>query len=69
MTRSHRAAVLSQWPEAAGRVHLLDRDQLDISDPIGGTSEEYRRCAEAIDRRLEQRIDELDLERLPVFAE
>lgn len=68
MTRSHRSAVLSQWPEAAGRVHLLDRDHADISDPIGGTAEEYRRCAEAIDSQLEAWVDELDLERLPVFC-
>jgi protein-tyrosine-phosphatase len=68
MTKSHRAAVLEQWPEAAGRVHLLDRDQLDISDPIGGTPEEYHRCAEAIDRRIALWLDELELDRLPVFV-
>lgn len=67
MTKSHRAAVLAQWPEVAGRVHLLDRDQLDISDPIGGTSEEYRRCAEAIDRRIALWLEELELDSLPVF--
>jgi protein-tyrosine phosphatase len=67
MTRSHRSAVLSQWPETAGRVHLLNRDNEDIPDPIGGTAEEYRRCAETIDRLIQDWIDDLGLERLPVF--
>ncbi|MCC7085119.1 MAG: threonylcarbamoyl-AMP synthase [Pirellulales bacterium] len=61
MTRAHRHAILSQWPEAASRVSLLSLDGQDISDPIGGPAEMYRRCAEQIKAELEQRISDLPL--------
>ena len=60
MTRSHREGVLAQWPEAAGRVFVLSRDQKDIADPIGGPAETYRRCAEQIDGQLEAWVNELE---------
>ncbi len=43
MTQAHREAILSQWPEAAGRVHLLSADGADVADPIGGPIDQYRR--------------------------
>ena len=61
MTRSHRATLLRQWPEAADRVRLLRADQGDISDPIGGPLEVYRRCAEQIKGDLTRHLDELDI--------
>ena len=61
MTRAHRQAIVTQWPEAAGRVHLLSLDARDVSDPIGGPVEMYRRCAEQIKAEIEQRISELEL--------
>jgi protein-tyrosine phosphatase len=61
MTRSHRQAILSQWPEAAGRVHLLSLDGHDISDPIGCPIEQYRRCVEQIKVELEPRLKDLEL--------
>ncbi len=45
MTRSHRQAILSQWPEAGPRTELLALDQSDIADPIGGVPEVYKKCA------------------------
>lgn len=62
MTRGHREAILSQWPEAAGRVELVNRDRLDIADPIGGPAELYRRCADQIDEQLTQWVEHLDLD-------
>jgi protein-tyrosine phosphatase len=59
MTRSHREGLLAQWPDAAGRVFVLSRDQKDIADPIGGPAETYRRCAEQIDAQLEGWVNEL----------
>lgn len=59
MTRSHREGVLAQWPEAAGRVFVLSRDNKDITDPIGGTPEMYRRCSDQIDSLLECWVGEL----------
>jgi protein-tyrosine phosphatase len=61
MTRSHRQALVSQWPEAAPRATVLSRDGVDISDPIGGTEEHYRRCAEQIRKELEARLNELEI--------
>lgn len=62
MTRGHREAILTQWPDAAGRVELVHRERTDIADPIGGPAELYRRCAEQIDTQLAKWVDELDLD-------
>jgi protein-tyrosine phosphatase len=59
MTRSHREAIVSQWPALAGRVHLLCRDGSDVSDPVGGTLEQYRRCAEQIERQVAAWLEEV----------
>jgi tRNA threonylcarbamoyl adenosine modification protein (Sua5/YciO/YrdC/YwlC family) len=61
MTRAHRQSILSQWPEAAGRVHLLSVDGQDVCDPIGGPIEQYRQCAEQIKTELDHRLNELQL--------
>src|SRR5262245_34495665 len=61
MTRSHRQAILAQWPDAAPRVHLLSLDGQDISDPIGCPVEQYRQCAEQIKTELEARLKDLEL--------
>jgi protein-tyrosine phosphatase len=59
MTRSHRHAILAEWPEAAPRVKLLCQSGGDIADPIGGPVEAYRRCAEQISAELDRWIDAL----------
>jgi tRNA threonylcarbamoyl adenosine modification protein (Sua5/YciO/YrdC/YwlC family) len=61
MTRAHRQAIVSQWPEASSRTHLLDVEQNDIADPIGGPVEFYEKCAVQIKAHLEKRIAELEL--------
>jgi protein-tyrosine phosphatase len=61
MTRSHRQAILDQWPEAASRTFTLSLDNRDIADPIGGPVEYYRKCAAQITTELEQRLRELEL--------
>jgi protein-tyrosine phosphatase len=62
MTRSHRDAIVSSFPDAAARTHILSRNRGDISDPIGGTPELYHRCAEQIDGYLENWMEDLDFE-------
>ena len=59
MTRSHREAIVAQWPNAARRTHLLCGDGADIGDPIGGSLEVYQRCAAQIRKELATRLDEL----------
>ncbi len=48
MTRSHRQAILNEWPAASHRVHLLCHSGADVADPIGGPPEMYERCAAQI---------------------
>ncbi len=59
MTLSHRQAVVAQWPEVAERTHVLATDGSDVSDPIGGPLQHYRRCADQIKAAIRQRLDEL----------
>jgi protein-tyrosine phosphatase len=60
MTGAHRQLLLSQWPEAALRTHLL-AEEMDIPDPIGGPREMYRRSAEQIQAALIKRLETLEL--------
>ena len=59
MTRSHREALLQQWPAVASRTEVLSRDGSDLADPIGGPIESYRRCAEYIDAQLDAWLPEI----------
>ena len=61
MTRTHRQAILAQWPEAADRTKLLARDRSDIADPIGGPLELYNRCAAQLEAHLKAWVDDLEL--------
>jgi tRNA threonylcarbamoyl adenosine modification protein (Sua5/YciO/YrdC/YwlC family) len=36
MTRTHREAIVAQWPAVAERAMLLCTDESDVCDPIGG---------------------------------
>jgi protein-tyrosine phosphatase len=65
MTSSHRAAIISQWPEAADKTYLVRHDRRDVVDPIGGTEELYAECAEHLDAQMPGWADRLDLETLP----
>jgi protein-tyrosine phosphatase len=60
MTRSHRDAIVSQWPSAAARTQVLSRDGSDLPDPIGGPIEHYRRCAEFIDAQLDDWLPHIE---------
>ena len=61
MTNQHRQAIVGHWANAADRTQVLCPDGTDVSDPIGGPQELYRRCAEQIDKALAERINSLDL--------
>jgi protein-tyrosine phosphatase len=60
MTRSHRQALLQEWPEAAARTFQLCHNRTDVSDPIGSPVESYRRCAEQIRAELETWLPIID---------
>ncbi len=61
MTRGHREALLSQWPEAASRTEVLRLDGKDVADPIGGSVAEYERCAQQIRKDLATRFENITL--------
>lgn len=61
MTRSHRQAILTEWPDAAERTKMLCRDGSDVADPVGGPAELYRRCAAQISEQLTPWVDDLSL--------
>ena len=61
MTKSHREAILAQWPSASGRTRLLSCEGSDICDPIGGPLERYEHCALEIRRELSDLVEELEL--------
>lgn len=63
MTRGHRDAILDAFPEAESRVHLISQGRGDVSDPIGGPLDLYRRCAEQLDNYLANWADELPLDK------
>jgi tRNA threonylcarbamoyl adenosine modification protein (Sua5/YciO/YrdC/YwlC family) len=60
MTRTHREAIVTQWPSAAERTFLLSADGSDVCDPIGGPTERYQRCAAQIRTELEARLDQIE---------
>jgi len=57
MSPEHRQCVLNLVPSAAARVALLDPAG-PVADPIGGSAEQYRHCAEQIAGAIGQRIEE-----------
>ena len=52
MTRGHREAILSKFPDAADRVFTVRVDGGDIADPVGAPVEAYEACANQIDSQL-----------------
>lgn len=59
LTPGHAGSLLRRFPEAADKVLLLD--PAGVPDPIGGSLETYRACADHIDARLDILIDALEL--------
>lgn len=57
MTPEHREAVLALAPGFEEKVMLLDPDG-PVADPIGGTSEDYARAAQQIERAVQRRVEE-----------
>jgi len=58
MTRAHLDAVTRLAPHAKHRVQLLLEND-DVHDPVGGSLEDYERCAGTIDEALRRRLQEV----------
>jgi tRNA threonylcarbamoyl adenosine modification protein (Sua5/YciO/YrdC/YwlC family) len=61
MTGGHRQAILRRWPEASNRTFILRGDGNDINDPIGGSKELYRACADEVEQALRQRLASIEI--------
>ena len=46
-------------PDCLEKIYLLDPDNGDIEDPIGGDLPTYQKCAERIRSHLERRVAEV----------
>jgi protein-tyrosine phosphatase len=61
MTASHKAAVISHFPQAEGKIHTLrefagEHDGLDIADPYGGSMDIYRASFGEIQQAIEKAL-------------
>jgi protein-tyrosine-phosphatase len=57
MTRSHRDAILAEFPFARSKIQLmsmLNGIEYDIADPYGKPRNAYELCAEDLDQLLER---------------
>jgi protein-tyrosine phosphatase len=61
MTRSHREAMLSAYPELEGQVRLLSPQSRDVPDPMGAGLEEYIRSRDEIKSHLERLLQEITI--------
>ncbi len=59
MTRSHREAIVAEWPDAGGRTHALVQGLGDVADPIGGPLELYEQCAAQMKSELRPWLERL----------
>ncbi|MFO0838967.1 MAG: Sua5/YciO/YrdC/YwlC family protein [Phycisphaerae bacterium] len=57
MSDSHLAAIRALMGPGGPRAALLD-DPRSVEDPIGGGPEDYRRCAEQIEKAVQLRVEE-----------
>lgn len=59
MTERHRKVLVEWMPEHGAKIALLDPSGEEIDDPIGGSAEVYRLCAEHVHRSVAERLKEL----------
>ena len=60
MTGSHRQSVVDMVPSAEQRVRLVLGDR-DLDDPIGGSQQDYERCAQALTQGISNRLNEVEI--------
>jgi protein-tyrosine phosphatase len=68
MTADHLDLLLERVPEARPIATLLDPEGGDVPDPFGSDMPTYRRTAEAIERMIALRLDELGIVGPPAGA-
>jgi len=58
MTHQHRNSILTERPELKQRVEVLSRNGSDISDPIGGSMQDYVKCEHEIEKHLQSILNQ-----------
>jgi protein-tyrosine phosphatase len=61
MTEGHRQAIVSAWPQAAPRTHLIRHDGRDVPDPIGMPIDVYRSTAGQVSENLHRWAQQTNL--------
>lgn len=57
LTRAHVRGIAQQLPRAwPGVLELLDPQGADVPDPVGGSLDDYRRCAQELERLVALRV-------------
>jgi len=59
MTEAQREWAARLVPELASRVALVDPSGENVTDPVGGTLEDYRACAQHLRKALAARLMEI----------
>ena len=59
MTRGHREAILSYWPDSDTRLCVLRTDGGDVHDPIGSSLADYEDCAGQLECEIRKRLGEI----------
>jgi protein-tyrosine phosphatase len=57
MTRSHRDALVAEFPSARGKIHLMSKlngMEYDIADPYGKPIDAYLLCANDLEQLIQQ---------------
>ncbi|KMK95891.1 low molecular weight protein arginine phosphatase [Rossellomorea marisflavi] len=68
MTQGHKWAIVDQYPHIADKIFTLkeyvleDPEDLDVSDPYGGSVEIYRHTYNELDSLIGQLMDKLERE-------
>lgn len=57
MAALHKKILVDWMPSLERKIFLLDPDGRDIEDPIGGSLEQYRQCAERIYRCIKRVLE------------
>ena len=60
MTQYHRESILRARPDLADQIEVLSRDGTDVTDPIGGSTDDYIKCCEEIERHLRTIAEDID---------
>jgi protein-tyrosine phosphatase len=59
LTKGHAMRLIDLVPEAKSKVFLLDPQGHDVSDPIGGTLDDYVECATLLRSHVQDRVKEI----------